>query len=223
VLSTYPEIERRLHAELATVLGDRLPTAEDLSRLAYMRKVIAEVLRLFPSTWANSRDAVEDDEIGGYQIPGGSLVVFSPYVTHRDPRFWENPAGFDPERFTPERIAARPRYAYFPFAGGPRLCIGYEFAVMEATLAVTTIAQQYRLHLVPGHRSEPYLLHTLRPRHGVLMTLARRSRANGQAVDRESPSEAAASSVAAALPECSVHSPTDAALSASDARANVQS
>jgi cytochrome P450 len=172
VLSMYPEVERRFRAEVAAVLGGRLPTVEDMPRLAYTRMVISEVLRLYPSTWANSRDVVDDDEIGGYRIPGRSLVVFSPYVTHRDPRFWENPEGFDPERFTPERIAARPRYAYFPFAGGPRLCIGQEFAVMEATLVLTTIAQHCRFHLVPGYRWEPYLLHTLRPRGGISMTLS---------------------------------------------------
>jgi cytochrome P450 len=133
--------------------------------------VIDETLRLYPPAWAMSRNAIGDDEIGGYHIPAGSLIAMSPYVTHRLSAFWENPEGFDPERFTAERAAGRPRYAYFPFGGGPRQCIGNEFALMEAQLVLATVAQKYRLHLVPGHPVEPYPIFTLRPRHGVLMTL----------------------------------------------------
>ncbi len=171
VLSTHLEVDYKLHAELAEVLSGRIPTVEDLPKLKYTRLVIDETLRLYPPAWANSRTALGDDEIGDYHIPANSLVAMSPYVTQRDPAFWENPEGFDPERFTPERSAGRPRYAYFPFSGGPRLCIGSEFALMEAQLVIATIAQQYRLRLVPGHPVEPCPLFTLRPRHGVLMTL----------------------------------------------------
>lgn len=171
LLSHHPDVDRKLRAELATVLGGRVPTAADLSQLTYTRMGIEETLRLYPPAWGMSRSVRADDEIAGYHIPANTIMVLSQYVTHHDPRFWENPAGFDPERFTPERSATRPRYAYFPFSGGPRQCIGNEFALMEATLVVATVAQHYRLHLVPGHPVEPYPIFTLRPRCGVLMTL----------------------------------------------------
>lgn len=171
LLSTHPAVDRQLRAELAAVLGGRTPTAEDLPHLPYTRMVIEEALRLYPPAWGMSRQALGDDTIGGYPIPANSLVTLSPYVTHRLAAFWENPEGFDPERFTPERSAGRPRYAYFPFGGGPRQCIGNEFALMEAQLVVATVAQRYRLYVVPGHAVVPYPIFTLRPRHGVLMSL----------------------------------------------------
>jgi cytochrome P450 len=171
LLSTHLEVDRKLRAELTEVLGGRTPNAEDLPNLQYTRMIIEEALRLYPPAWANSRTALSEDEIGGYIIPVNSMVAMSPYVTHRDPRFWENPEEFDPERFTPEQSAGRPRYAYFPFGGGPRQCIGNEFALMEAQLVLATVAQQYRLRLVPDHRVEPYPIFTLRPRYGLLMTL----------------------------------------------------
>ena len=170
-LSTHPEVDRKLRAELAEVLGGRPPTAEDLPNLKYTRMVIEEALRLYPPAWGMSRAALGADEIGGYPIPAKATIALSPYVTHRHPAFWENPEGFDPERFTPECSASRSRYAYFPFGGGPRQCIGNEFALMEAQLVVATVAQQYRLYLVPGHPVEPAALFSLRPRHRVLMTL----------------------------------------------------
>jgi cytochrome P450 len=171
LLSRHPEVDRKLRAELHSVLGGRVPTAADLRQLPYTRMVIEETLRLYPPAWGLSRAVRADDEIAGYHIPANTNVTLSQYVTHHDPRFWENPEGFDPERFTPGRSATRPRYAYFPFSGGPRQCIGNEFAVMEAMLAVATIVQHYRLHLVPGHPVEPYPIFTLRPRYGVLMTV----------------------------------------------------
>jgi len=171
LLSRHPEVDRTFRVELREVLGGRTPTFEDLPRLRYTRMIIDETLRLYPPAWAMSRSAIGDDEIGGYHIPAGALVLVSQYVIQRDPRFWDNPEGFDPERFAPERSENRPRYAYFPFGGGPRQCIGNEFALMEATLVLATIAQKYRLHLVPGHSVEPYPIFTLRPRHGVLMTV----------------------------------------------------
>ena len=171
LLSTHPEVDRRLRGELAAVLGGRAPTAEDLPKLQYTRMVIEEALRIYPPIWAFSRNAIADDEIAGYRIPSNSFVTMSPYVTHRDPAFWENPEGFDPERFAVDRTASRPRFAYFPFGGGPRLCIGAEFALMEMQLVVATVAQRYRLHLVPGHPVERYAMFSLRPRHGILMTL----------------------------------------------------
>ncbi len=171
LLSRHPEVDRKLRAELAAVLAGRTPTMADLPQLQYTRMVIEETLRLYPPAWGMSRSVRAEDEIAGYHIPANSIMVLNAYVTHRDPRFWENPEGFDPERFTPERSANRPRYAYFPFSGGPRQCIGNEFALMEATLVLAMVAQHYRLHLVPGHPVEPYPIFTLRPRYGVLMTL----------------------------------------------------
>lgn len=171
LLSRHPEVDRKFRGELREVLGGRTPTFEDLPKLRYSRMIIDETLRLYPPAWAMSRSAIGDDEIGGYHIPTGALILLSPYVIQRDSRFWDNPEGFDPERFTPERSENRPRYAYFPFGGGPRQCIGNEFALMEATLVLATVAQKYHLHLVPGHPVEPYPIFTLRPRHGVLMTV----------------------------------------------------
>jgi cytochrome P450 len=136
--------------------------------------VLEESMRLYPPVWAFARAAVEDDEIGGYHIPAKSTVVLSPYAMHRHPAFWENPEGFDPERFTPERSAGRPHFAYFPFGGGPHLCIGNNFAMTEAQLTLATVVQRYQLHLVPGYPVEPEPLGTLRPRYGVLMTLHER-------------------------------------------------
>jgi cytochrome P450 len=169
LLSRHPEAASRLRAELSAVLGGRTPTIEDLPALAYTRMVIEESMRLYPPAWATSRNAVEDDAIGGYRIPKGSLVLLSPWVTHRHPGVWDAPERFDPERFTPERVAARPRFAYFPFGGGPHLCIGNTFAMTEAALVLATVAQRYDLELVPGHRVEPEPMVTLRPRGGLPM------------------------------------------------------
>ncbi len=115
--------------------------------------------------------AKNEDEIGGYHISAGAMVMIFPYVTHRHPAFWENPETFDPERFTPERTLNRPRYAYFPFGGGPRQCIGNNFAMMEAQLILATVMQRFRLRLVPEHKVELEASITLRPRHGILMTI----------------------------------------------------
>lgn len=171
LLSKHPDVERRLHAELVEVLGGRTPTVEDLPRLRYTGMVIEEALRLYPPVWGFGRQAITDDEIGDYYLPANSLVILSPYVTHRHPDFWENPEDFDPERFTPERAAGRPRFACFPFSAGPRQCIGNAFAMMEAQLILAMVAQTYRLDLVPGHPIEPEPTVTLRPRYGVMMTL----------------------------------------------------
>jgi cytochrome P450 len=118
-----------------------------------------------------TRTNLDADQIGGYYIPAHSLIMISPYVTHRLPTFWKNPEEFDPERFTRERVAGRPRYAYFPFGGGPRQCIGEIFAMTEMQLVMAMVAQKYRLHLVSEHPVEEEPMFTLRPRHGILMTL----------------------------------------------------
>jgi cytochrome P450 len=175
LLSKHPSVERRLHAELADVLGGRTPTLEDLPNLKYTKMVIEETMRLYPGAWVFTRGNLNTEEIGGYQIPAQSVIMISPYVTHRLPTFWENPEDFDPERFVPERVAARPRYAYIPFGGGPRQCIGDIFAMTEIQLVVAIIAQQYRLHLVPAHPVEEKPMFTLGTRHGILMTLEPRS------------------------------------------------
>ncbi len=171
LLAQHPEVERKLHDELARVLSGRTPTVADLAQLPYTKMVIEESLRLYPPAWGMSRHAVADDEIRGYRVPAGTEVAVVQYVTHRHPDFWENPEAFDPERFTPERSAGRPNFAYFPFGGGPRLCIGNTFALMEAQLILAMIAQTYRLRLVPGQTIEPEPIITLRPRRGISMTL----------------------------------------------------
>ena len=174
LLSQYPEVEHRLHNELDIVLGGDQPTVEHLADLPYTRRVIEEALRLYPPAWIFGRKAIAADEIGGYSIPANSIIVLSPYITHRHPAFWEHPEVFDPERFTPERSAGRPHFAYFPFGGGPRICIGNNFALMEMQLILATIAQRYKLRLVPGHPVEPEAFLSLRPRYGLPMTLHRR-------------------------------------------------
>jgi cytochrome P450 len=170
LLSTHVAVARELRAEVDEALQGRIPTAADLPNLPYTRRVIDETLRLYPPAWITNRRAIEDDTICGYRIPADAIVSISPYVTHRDPTLWENPEGFDPERFAPERSAGRPHYAYFPFGGGPRQCIGKGFALMETTLVLALLAQRYDLHLVPGRRVETVAMATLRPRYGVVMT-----------------------------------------------------
>jgi cytochrome P450 len=175
LLSQHPEVEDRLHSELDTVLAGRPPTVEQLDALPYTRMVIQEAMRLYPPAFGFTRFAIAEDEIGGYTIPAHSVIFLSAYATHRHPEFWEEPEVFDPERFTPERSAGRPRFAYFPFGGGPRQCIGNAFAMMEAQLVLATIAQRYYLRLVPGHPVEPVALPIMRPRYGLPMTLHSRS------------------------------------------------
>jgi cytochrome P450 len=175
LLAQHPEAEQRLHAELASVLGGRIPTVEDLPRLGYTRMVLEESLRLYPPAAGFNRKALADDEVGGYHVPANMLIWLSPHVTHRHPEFWDDPETFEPERFSPERAASRPHFAYFPFGGGPRQCIGNNFAMMEAQLVLATIAQRYRLRPVPGQRVEPQVLLALRPRNGLPMTLHERT------------------------------------------------
>ncbi|HET9496147.1 MAG TPA: cytochrome P450, partial [Chloroflexia bacterium] len=171
LLSKNPGPARTMREELDRVLGGRLPTVADLPSLIYTRMVLDEAMRLYPPAYAISRRALEDDEIQGYHIPANATVLISPYVTHHLPAFWDNPEGFDPERFTPEHEKTRHPYAYFPFGGGPRLCIGNNFALMEGVLILATIGQRYRLDLVPGHPVVTEPLITLRARYGMRMTL----------------------------------------------------
>jgi cytochrome P450 len=175
LLSQHPPAQRRLEEEIDTVLRGRPPEYTDLANLPYTRMAIDEAMRLYPPAWGFSRQALADDELRGFHLPRGWLAFVIPYVLHRLPAFWEDPEAFDPERFLPERSADRPKFAYLPFGAGPRQCIGNHFALIEMQLIVATLAQRYRLRLVPGHRVEPWALITLRPRFGMPMTIERRS------------------------------------------------
>ena len=163
VLSKHPEARELIEEECLAVLGGRHPCLEDLPGLGHTRRVIEEVLRLYPPTWLTARSPVEDDSIDGYVIPAGALVLLSPYLTHRHPAVWHDPERFDPDRFVVARAAARPAFAYFPFGGGPRRCIGSAFATTEMQMIVATVAQHYRLSLLPGARVFPVPGLTLRP------------------------------------------------------------
>jgi cytochrome P450 len=174
LLSQHPAEEAKLHAELKSVLGARAPTSEDLSKLTYTRMVIDESMRLYPPVHTIAREALADDTLAGRRIPKGSAVLIAPWVLHRHRQLWQNPGRFDPERFSPEQAAARPRFSYLPFGGGRRICIGAAFATAEATILLATIAQRFRLRLVPGHCVEPQGLITLRARHGMKMELTPR-------------------------------------------------
>ena len=174
LLSQHPAAQQRLENEVDAALDGRPPEYNDLVNLPYVRMVIDEAMRLYPPAWGFSRQAIGDDQIGGFNLPGGFLVFVVPYVLHRLPAFWNNPDVFDPERFTPERAADRPKFVYLPFGAGPRQCIGNQFALIEAHLVVATLAQRYRLHLVPGHRVDPWPLITLRPRYGMPMIVEKR-------------------------------------------------
>ena len=174
LLSEHPAVEAKLHAELDRALGGQPPTLADLERLPYTEMVIKEAMRLYPPAYAFSRLAMADLTVGGYYVPKGSALHLSPFVTHRDPRWFPEPDRFDPDRFAPEREKELPRYAYFPFGGGPRVCIGNAFAMMEARLIVATIAGRYRLVLAPGQRVEPEPLITLVPKHGLKMRVIAR-------------------------------------------------
>ncbi|MGA2419285.1 MAG: cytochrome P450 [Candidatus Acidiferrum sp.] len=174
LLAQNPAAEKRLHAELDAVLGRRAPTFDDVAKLKYTENVLTESLRLYPPAWGTARVAIEDHEIGGYKVPKGTGVSLAQWVMHRDPRWFDAPEEFRPERWEDGLAKRLPRFAYFPFGGGPRQCIGNTFALMEATLVLATIAQRYRFRLVPGHAVVPLASITLRPRHGIRAILGAR-------------------------------------------------
>jgi cytochrome P450 len=174
LLSQNPGAEERLHRELDEVLAARLPTVDDLPRLRYAEMVFAESMRLFPPAWTLGRLVLKDQDLGGVRVPAGALVMASPYLMHRDVRWFPDPLRFEPERFTPEEKAARPKFSYFPFGGGARGCIGEPFAWMEGVLLLATIAQHWRFGLAPGQVVEPQALITLRPRYGIRVAAERR-------------------------------------------------
>lgn len=174
LLSCHPEVADRLAAEVNAATGGAPPTVADLPRLSYAEGVFAETLRLYPSAVSLPRQATRDVVLGGFSVPKGAIVMPATWCTHRDPRWWEEPLAFRPERWTAEERAKRPKYAYFPFSGGARVCIGEAFAWMEGTLVLATLAQRWRARLRPGHTVTPEALFTLRPKEGLPMTLERR-------------------------------------------------
>jgi cytochrome P450 len=174
LLSQHVAAQRRVEEEIDVALNGRPPEYTDLVHLPYTRMVIDESLRLYPPAWAFSRQALTDDQLGGFRLPAGWLAFVVPFVLHRLPAYWHDPDAFDPERFSPERSTDRPKFAYLPFGAGPRQCIGSQFALIEAHLVIATLAQRYRLRLVPGHKVEPWPLITLRPRFGMPVVIERR-------------------------------------------------
>ena len=177
LLAENPQIEGKLIEELRTVLGEREPTADHLPRLRYTEMIIKESMRLYPAVWGIGRRAVSGCEIGGYRVSAGTNIFIFQSLTQRDSRFFSNPDAFDPERWRedPVRLGKIPRFAYFPFGGGPRVCVGASFAMLEATLLLAMIQQKFQLRLVPGHPIEPIASVTLRPKHGIRVTVHRRA------------------------------------------------
>ncbi len=176
LLAKSPAEEQKLHNELAQVLNGRSPTLDDIPQLTYTRMILDEALRLYSPVAIVARDAVEEDEIKGYRIPAGSMVIITPFNTHRHPDYWEKPYDFYPDHFTPDRVAARPRYAYYPFGAGPRICIGMHFAMMEAILVLAETAQRYRLQILPGQPEVGVqFAGTLRPDQTIMMVLNARN------------------------------------------------
>ncbi|WP_240501893.1 cytochrome P450 [Bacillus sp. MUM 13] len=179
LLSQHPETEQKLFQEIDSVIGDRPPAPDDFMKLSYTQNIIWEAMRLFPPSYVTGREAEEDVEIGGYRFKKGDTILVSQYVMHRHPKYFEQADSFIPERFENNYLKTLPPYAYFPFGGGARVCIGNHFAVMEAVLVLACIAQRYRLRLAPGHHEvRPYPSITMRPRRGLQMIAEERSKAN---------------------------------------------
>jgi len=174
LLAQHPDVEKRLADELGTLLDGRLPTVADLPRLRYAEMVVTESMRLYPPAFMLTRRVVEPFEIGGHRIEAETALIMSQWITQRDPRWFDAPEVFQPERWEHDLAKRLPRYAYFPFGGGPRLCIGNTFALMEATLLLATIAQRFRFALAPRASVTPLLSVTLRPAHGIAMVLSAR-------------------------------------------------
>ena len=182
LLSKHPDVDERIVEEARQAIGSRRAVFADAERLTYTRMVVDEALRLYPPAWGFSRLALADDRIGDYRVPAGSLVFIIPFVVHRRPQLWPDPERFDPERFTADRVAARPKFAYLPFGGGPRQCIGNQFAMVEASLILAMIAQRYQVQLTPGQHIAADPLITLRPKPGIRVRLAARSPAQRRSV-----------------------------------------
>ena len=179
LLSQNEDVEAKLHEEVDRVLAGRLPAFADVAQLKYTEMVLAESMRLYPPAWATGRLAIAETEIAGYAIPRRPLVLMSQYVMHRDSRYFPEPLSFDPERWTTAARESRPQFSYFPFGGGPRRCIGEGFAWMEGVLLIAALAQQWRMRLVPNHPVALKPVITLRPKHGMRMTVISRQCAVG--------------------------------------------
>lgn len=174
LLAEHPEVEARFHQELDEALGGRTPAMADTANLPYTRQIVEETLRLYPPAYFFGREAKRPITIQGYAIPAGAQVLLSPYVTHRDPRFFPDPDKFDPDRFTTAIREQRPRDAFFPFGAGPRKCIGERFAMMEAMLVLATIGQRWAVSTGGNPRPDIDPRITLRPRGGMPMVVQRR-------------------------------------------------
>ena len=174
LLATHPDADRKLEGELASMLGERQPAFADLGSLSYARMIALESMRLYPPAWALNRIALEDCEIGGYPIPKGASVLMSQWVIHRDPRFFESPAEFRPERWDGNLAARLPKYAYFPFGGGQRTCIGREFAMLQLLLTLVTVARKFHFRLTTGSAVECEASIILRPKGGLPMVICER-------------------------------------------------
>jgi cytochrome P450 len=174
LLARNPEAQARLHAELDAVLGDRPPTADDLPRLRYTEQVIQESMRLFSPAYVIGREACREFELRGYRVPRGTTILMSQWVVQRDGRWYQRPDEFRPERWQGAEAESLPKFAYFPFGGGPRVCIGNTFAMMETVLALAAIGRRWRFTVDPGHPVVPVPTFTLRPQHGIKAVLARR-------------------------------------------------
>jgi cytochrome P450 len=177
LLATHPEAEARLSAELAEVLRGRPPASADVPRLRYAEWVVKESMRLYPPAPSIGREAINDCEIGGYHVPEGTQIGLMQWIVHRDPRWFDDPEAFKPERWDNDLARRLPRGAYFPFGDGPRICIGNHFAMMESVLILATVLQRYRLELAPGYRLELFPSITLRPKHGVHVVVRERAEA----------------------------------------------
>ena len=178
LLATHPEEQARVRAEADRVLGGRVPSAADVAQLTYANLVVREAMRLYPPAWVMSRRACEDVDVHGYTLPAGSNVIVSPWVTHHDERFFPNPEEFRPERWATAAAQELPKFAYLPFGGGPRACIGNNFALIEAAIILTAVAQRFEVSLAEGARVEPIPSITLRPVNGVWVKLRRRGAAS---------------------------------------------
>ena len=174
LLSQHGDVRAQLEREIDGALVGRLPTFDDLPKLPYTRQVIAEAMRLYPPAWVIARQAIADYEVGGYHVPAGATILTSQWVVHHDVRWYPDPLRFDPTRWTTEAQAARPKFSYFPFGGGTRLCIGEQFAWTEGVLLLATLAQHWRLRLAPNQVVDTKPLVTLRPRHAMHMVAERR-------------------------------------------------
>ena len=183
-MGQHSEIEEKLQTEITQTLGRREPEFSDLPALSYAERVIKEAMRLYPPAWSLARTVIADIELGEYRIPAGANVVMSQWIMHRDERYFPRPEHFDPDRWTGTQAQKLPRFAYFPFGGGPRQCIGSSFAMMEAVLLLVTIAQRFRLRPVASHPVVPVPSFTLRPKHGLRMRLDSAASSSGSWLPR---------------------------------------